>query len=115
MRSPTSCARPRPRPSARPWSSTAGIPFASVQSNRRAGGAEMAVITGIDEQLLIGGSWVDAESGDRLDVTNPATGEVVGSVPNASAADVQAAIDAAADALDGWKSLAPIERARVLR
>ena len=75
----------------------------------------MAVITGIDEQLLIGGSWVDAESGDRFEVTNPATGEVVGSVPNASAADVQAAIDAAADALDGWKSLAPIERARVLR
>ena len=75
----------------------------------------MAVITGIDEQLLIGGSWVDAESGDRFEVMNPATGEVVGSVPNASAADVQAAIDAAADALDGWKSLAPIERARVLR
>ena len=75
----------------------------------------MAVITGIDERLLIGGEWVDAESGDRFDVTNPATGEVVGSVPNASAADVQAAIDAAADALDGWKSLAPIERARVLR
>jgi len=75
----------------------------------------MAVITGIDERLLISGEWVDAESGDRFDVTNPATGEVVGSVPNASAADVQAAIDAAADALDGWKSLAPIERARVLR
>ncbi len=75
----------------------------------------MAVITGIDEQLLIGGEWVDAEAGERFDVLDPATGEVVGSVPSGSEADVRAAIDAAADALEGWKSLAAIERARILR
>jgi succinate-semialdehyde dehydrogenase/glutarate-semialdehyde dehydrogenase len=75
----------------------------------------MAVITGKDEQLLIGGRWVGAASEERFDVTNPATGEVVGTVPDGSPADVQAAIDAAAGALDGWKSLPPIERARVLR
>jgi succinate-semialdehyde dehydrogenase / glutarate-semialdehyde dehydrogenase len=75
----------------------------------------MAVITGIDEQLLIGGEWVGAESGDRFDVTNPATGEIVGSVPDGSEADVRAAIDAAANALEGWKSLPAIERARILR
>ena len=75
----------------------------------------MAVITGKDEELLIGGRWVAAESGERFDVTNPATGETVGTVPDGSEEDVRAAIDAAADALEGWKSLAAIERARILR
>jgi succinate-semialdehyde dehydrogenase/glutarate-semialdehyde dehydrogenase len=75
----------------------------------------MAVITGKDEELLIGGRWVAAESEERLDVTNPATGETVGTVPDGSEEDVRAAIDAAADALAGWKSLAAIERARILR
>ena len=75
----------------------------------------MAVFTGKDEQLLIGGRWVGAENDERFDVANPATGEVVGTVPDGSEADVSAAIDAAADALEGWKSLPAIERARVLR
>src|SRR5215472_1904815 len=75
----------------------------------------MAVVTGKDEQLLIGGEWVAAGSGERFDVTNPATGEVVGSMPDAAQDDVQAAIDAAAAALDDWKALPAIERARVLR
>ncbi len=75
----------------------------------------MAVVTGKDEQLLIGGEWVAAASEERFDVTNPATGEIVGSMPDGAQEDVQAAIDAAAGALDGWKSLAAIERARILR
>jgi succinate-semialdehyde dehydrogenase/glutarate-semialdehyde dehydrogenase len=75
----------------------------------------MAVSAVLDEQLLIGGSWVDARSGGRFEVTNPATGDVVGTVPDGSEADVSAAIDAAADALEEWSSLAAIERARVLR
>ncbi len=75
----------------------------------------MAVITGKDERLLVGGEWVEARSEGRFDVTNPATGEVVGAVPDADSDDVQAAIDAAAGALDDWKSRPAIERARVLR
>ena len=43
----------------------------------------MAVITGKDEQLLIGGNWVDARSGERFDVTNPATGDLIGSIRTA--------------------------------
>lgn len=39
-------------------------------------------------KMFIGGEWVDAEDGDRLDVFNPATGEVIATVPNAKAADV---------------------------
>ena len=75
----------------------------------------MAVVTGKDEQLLIGGEWVAAASEERFDVTNPANGEIVGSMPDGAEEDVRAAIDAAAGALDGWKSLAAIERARILR
>jgi len=70
---------------------------------------------GHDEQLLIGGEWVDGKGQMRFDVTNPATGEVVGTVPDATRDDVVAAIDAAADAFAGWKALAAIERARILR
>jgi succinate-semialdehyde dehydrogenase / glutarate-semialdehyde dehydrogenase len=75
----------------------------------------MAVVMGHDEQLLIGGEWVGAAGGGRFDVTNPATGEVVGSVPDAVQTDIEAAIDAAAAALEPWKSLAAIERGRILR
>jgi succinate-semialdehyde dehydrogenase/glutarate-semialdehyde dehydrogenase len=75
----------------------------------------MAVITGRDERLLIGGRWTESGSGETFDVVNPANGEVVGSVPNADVADVEAAIDAAAAALEGWRAAPAIERARVLR
>src|SRR4051794_20081413 len=75
----------------------------------------MAVAAGHDEGLLIGGEWVDAQGGDRFDVTDPATGETVGTVPNAGAEDVRAAIDAAAGAFEEWRNVAAIERARILR
>jgi succinate-semialdehyde dehydrogenase / glutarate-semialdehyde dehydrogenase len=75
----------------------------------------MAVIPRQDEQLLAGGRWVDAAGGARFDVTDPATGEVVGSAPDAGAEDVQAAIDAASAAFEPWRGLAAIERARILR
>lgn len=76
----------------------------------------MAVaVTGVDERLLIGGEWVEAADGGRFDVTDPATGEVVGSVPNADDTDVRAAIDAAAGALESWSRLPAIQRARILR
>ena len=71
--------------------------------------------TGVEERLLIGGEWVEATSGGRFDVTDPATGELVGSVPDAGESDVKAAIDAAAGALDEWKALPALQRARILR
>ncbi|HEY0387390.1 MAG TPA: NAD-dependent succinate-semialdehyde dehydrogenase [Gaiellales bacterium] len=67
------------------------------------------------EQLLIDGGWRDASSGRRFDVTDPATGEVVGSVPDADAGDVTAAIDAAAEAFPAWSATPAIERGRLLR
>src|SRR6195952_522756 len=74
----------------------------------------MATIAKSDYQMPIGGEWVESEGG-RFDVTNPATGEVVGSAVNAAVDDVKRAIDAAAEALGPWKALAAIERARILR
>jgi succinate-semialdehyde dehydrogenase / glutarate-semialdehyde dehydrogenase len=74
-----------------------------------------AAATGVEERLLIGGEWVEAGDGARFDVTDPATGEVVGSVPNAGASDVRAAIDAAAEAFEEWKSQPALLRARILR
>ncbi|MEI7759915.1 MAG: NAD-dependent succinate-semialdehyde dehydrogenase [Thermoleophilia bacterium] len=71
--------------------------------------------TGVEERLLIGGEWVEASSGKRFDVTDPGTGELVGSVPDAGETDVRAAIDAAAAALEGWKALPALHRARILR
>ncbi len=75
----------------------------------------MGGVTGVEEQLLVGGQWVDANRHARFDVTNPADGTIVGSVPDAEAADVARAIDAATDALEEWRSAAAIERSRVLR
>ena len=75
----------------------------------------MATVIDLDEKLLIGGEWTEAEGGDRFDVTDPATGGRVGSVPNGTQADVTAAIDAAAAALPAWRSTTALERARILR
>jgi succinate-semialdehyde dehydrogenase/glutarate-semialdehyde dehydrogenase len=74
-----------------------------------------AVATGVEERLLIGGEWVEAGDGGRFDVTDPATGEVVGSVPNAGESDVKAAIDAAATAFEDWQHQPALQRARILR
>ena len=52
---------------------------------------------------------------EQIEVLNPATGEVVGSCPNATDAQVAAAIDAAADAFEPWRTTTAADRAEVLR
>jgi succinate-semialdehyde dehydrogenase/glutarate-semialdehyde dehydrogenase len=74
----------------------------------------MATIAATDYRMPIGGEWGESDGG-RFDVTNPATGEVVGTAVNATADDVTRAIDAAEQALGPWKALAAIERGRILR
>ncbi len=74
-----------------------------------------STMTRRDERLLVGGVWREASNGGRFDVTNPATGEVVGSAPNGTAEDVRAAIDAAAAALPAWRATTALQRARLLR
>jgi 1-pyrroline dehydrogenase len=60
-----------------------------------------------------GRPW-DPETGARIDVVNPATGEVVASVPETGAEGVDAAVDAATAAFDGWRRTVPKDRAAAL-
>jgi malonate-semialdehyde dehydrogenase (acetylating)/methylmalonate-semialdehyde dehydrogenase len=62
----------------------------------------------------VAGRWTPASSDDALDVTNPATSEVLARVPLSSAADLDAAVRAAREALPAWRAVSVIERARHL-
>jgi succinate-semialdehyde dehydrogenase/glutarate-semialdehyde dehydrogenase len=64
-------------------------------------------------QLWIGGEGVPAETDERIEVRNPATGEVVAEVPAAGAKEADAAIRAAARAFRPWKRTPVAERARL--
>ncbi len=65
-------------------------------------------------QMLINGERRAAASGATTDVRNPATGEVVDTVPRADAEDMRRAIDAAAGAFATWSKTLPHARAQVL-
>jgi succinate-semialdehyde dehydrogenase/glutarate-semialdehyde dehydrogenase len=67
------------------------------------------------QQCYINGKWVDADSGKSIDVTNPATGEVLGTVPNLGAAETRRAIEAANAAWPAWRAKTAKERANILR
>ena len=63
----------------------------------------------------VAGAWVPASAvSDALDVTNPATGEVLARVPLSGGADLDAAVAAARAALPEWRAVSVIERARRL-
>jgi len=66
------------------------------------------------EANLIGGAWVSADSGDTIDVTNPATGDVIGTVPACGDAETLRAIDAASDAFDTMAGMALMDRVGLL-
>ena len=68
-------------------------------------------------QLFIGGAWVAPCKGGRLPVVNPATEEVIGSIPAATAEDVGAAVEAAQAAVKAkhWTTSTGAERGRYLR
>ena len=65
--------------------------------------------------LYINGQWLSGTSGERFDVLNPATEEVITSVASADIEDANKALDAAEAAMDEWKSRTPRARAEVLR
>lgn len=68
------------------------------------------------DKALIGGKWVaEAGSGKTFDVTNPATGEVIATLPDLGKAELISAIDAAHAAHKGWAKKTGKERAAVLR
>jgi len=67
-----------------------------------------------DELMYIGGEWMESSSGERFDSMNPATGEVIGTVPRGNAEDIAAAVRAAKEAFPAWRDTAPEERGRWL-
>ncbi len=67
------------------------------------------------QTCLIGGEWLAADDSSTLDVNDPASGEVLGTVPRMGAAETCRAIDAAAAAWPAWRARTAGERARLLR
>lgn len=66
------------------------------------------------KQMYINGEWVSAESGESIQIVNPATGEVVGSAAFGDSRDAQKAIDAAHEAFGTWSRLTARERSKYL-
>jgi len=67
------------------------------------------------QQCYIDGQWVDAKSGDTVKVTNPASNDVIGTVPSLGVAETRAAIEAAAAAFPAWAARTAKDRAGLLR
>ena len=67
------------------------------------------------QSCYVDGAWVNAQSGGTISVDNPATGEVVGTVPKLGAAETRAAIEAADRALPAWRKKTAKERAAAVR
>ena len=67
-------------------------------------------------RMLIGGEWTASAGGRTFETLDPATGEVLDLVPEATAADVEAAVTAAANAFESaeWSGMLPAARARLL-
>jgi succinate-semialdehyde dehydrogenase/glutarate-semialdehyde dehydrogenase len=77
--------------------------------------AEQSVLGAVPKQLLIGGKWVDSSSGKTLAVEDPATGETLARIADATVDDAKAALGAADEAFATFRDVAPRERADILR
>ena len=67
------------------------------------------------QQCYIDGQWVDADGGQTIAVTNPATGGVIGTIPKMGASETRRGIEAADRALKAWGARTAKERSAVLR
>jgi succinate-semialdehyde dehydrogenase/glutarate-semialdehyde dehydrogenase len=67
------------------------------------------------QQCYVDGEWRNADGGGSNPVTNPATGAVLGTVPNMGAAETRSAIEAAAAAFPAWSARTAKDRATILR
>ncbi|MEI6612274.1 NADP-dependent succinate-semialdehyde dehydrogenase [Polynucleobacter sp.] len=67
------------------------------------------------EKAYINGQWVEADNGATISVTNPATGELIGTVPKMGAIETRRAINFASEALPAWREKTAKARARILR
>ncbi len=76
---------------------------------------EQAALKAVETRLFIGGKWVDSSNGATMAVEDPATGQTLIEVADATAADAEAALAAADEAFKSFRHLAPRERGEILR
>ncbi len=76
---------------------------------------ESSVLEAVPKELFIGGEWRGPSGDDALEIEDPATGEGLVKVADATAEDAAAALDAAVAAQDDWRHHAPRERGEMLR
>jgi succinate-semialdehyde dehydrogenase/glutarate-semialdehyde dehydrogenase len=76
---------------------------------------EQTVVDGVEKHLYIGGEWIDATESATLEVIDPATGEALCEVADATPDDAMRALDAAVDKQTEWAAVTPIERGEILR
>ncbi len=67
------------------------------------------------QQAYIDGAWLDADNGETVAVTNPATGERLGTIPKMGTAETRRAIEAANAAWPAWRKKTAKDRATILR
>jgi succinate-semialdehyde dehydrogenase / glutarate-semialdehyde dehydrogenase len=73
------------------------------------------LLAGVPTDLWIGGTWRKSSDGQRFDVIDPATENIITSVASATVDDAKAAVDAASEAFPAWAAKKPRERGEVLR
>jgi succinate-semialdehyde dehydrogenase/glutarate-semialdehyde dehydrogenase len=66
-------------------------------------------------KCYVDGRWTGADSGKTLPVDNPATGEILGTIPDAREAETRRALEAANSAFPAWRAKTAKERATILR
>jgi len=86
---------------------------AIVGSNERQ--QEVELVDRVPTDLFIGGRWVPATGGGRIDVVDPSTEETIATVADATPADGRAALDAAVAAQSSWSATPPRDRGEILR
>ncbi len=69
----------------------------------------------LPDRAYVAGEWIEADDGSRFEVTNPARGDVICTVPNLGRAETARAIAAAAEAMKDWAARTAKERAGIMR
>jgi len=69
----------------------------------------------LKQQCYLNGHWQNADSGETIAVTNPATGQVIGTIPKMGTQETRRAIEAANGAFPAWRAMTAKERAIILR
>ncbi len=88
---------------------------AQAQAKRANGAPQLKNGALFRQQCYIDGKWVDADSGAAIEVTNPATGDVLGTVPKLGREETARAVEAANRALPAWRSKTAKDRANIMR